>query len=193
MKIVIIDYGAGNMASVKNALERLNIQVVLSNSAEEIASADKVIFPGVGEARHAMTNINEYNLANTIKDLTQPVLGICLGMQLMCNSSEERDTKGLGIFPVDVKKFVKPKKVPHIGWNTVQFKQDSNFSSYSNEYFYFVHSYYVPVNDFTTGVCNYENDFSASMKKDNFWGCQFHPEKSADIGQELIKTFIEKT
>lgn len=191
-KVVIIDYGAGNVQSVKFALQRLGISAILSKNAEEIKGADKLIFPGVGEAKSAMDEIRKFNLDKIIPDLKQDLLGICLGMQLMCRFSHERNTPCLGVFDEEVRLFEIDEKVPHMGWNTVSMKdvpllegikQDSSF--------YFVHSYYVPENEFTIGSCTYEHSFSAIMQKNNFYGCQFHPEKSANNGNIIIENFIK--
>ncbi|UPT65936.1 MAG: imidazole glycerol phosphate synthase subunit HisH [Sphingobacteriales bacterium JAD_PAG50586_3] len=179
MKVVIINYGAGNTQSVRYAFERLGITPVLSDDAAEILSADKVIFPGVGHAKPAMEILEQKNLHTLIPMLKQPVLGICLGMQLMCKFSEEGNTPCLGIFDEQVKRFEPTLKVPHIGWNTV-----------NNNWYYFVHSYYVPVNEFTTEQCNYITNFSAAMKKGNFYAVQYHPEKSGKGGEELLQKFI---
>ncbi|GLR16314.1 imidazole glycerol phosphate synthase subunit HisH [Portibacter lacus] len=190
--VVIIDYGAGNVQSVKFALERLGVQAVQSADAEVIKSADKVIFPGVGEARSAMEVITKMGLDKVIPALEQPCLGICLGMQLMCSFSEERDTPCLDIFQEKVKKFNIQHKVPHMGWNTVSIKDSKLLKGIAdNASFYFVHSYYVPVGKYTIGVSDYGHEFSAIMQKDNFYGCQFHPEKSAINGSKLIKNFLE--
>jgi glutamine amidotransferase len=179
MKVVIINYGAGNTQSVRYAFERLGITPILSDDIAEILTADKVIFPGVGHAKAAMEVLQEKQLDLLIPTLKQPVLGICLGMQLMCNFSEEGNTKCLGIFNEDVKLFEPTLKVPHIGWNTAE-----------NNWYYFVHSYYVPVNEYTTKTCNYITDFSAAMQKGNFYAVQYHPEKSGKGGEELLKNFI---
>lgn len=189
--IVIIDYEAGNVQSVKYALERLAVSAEISNCETSIRKADKVIFPGVGEASWAMQKLKETGLDKLIPTLKQPVLGICLGMQLMCASSEEGNTRGLGIFPVETLKFPAEDKVPHMGWNQLKQLNGELFSDIKNESFvYFVHSYYVPVNKFTSSKTNYIRPFSASLQKDNFYACQFHPEKSGDIGQEILSNFI---
>jgi glutamine amidotransferase len=180
MKLVIIDYGAGNTQSVKFAFQRLGTQPLLTDNAEEILSADKVIFPGVGHAKAAMEVLVQKQLNALIPQLKQPVLGICLGMQLMCKFSEEGNTDCLGIFEESVKLFEPRLKVPHMGWNTV----------HSSEYYYFVHSYYVPVNPHTTLTCNYITDFSAAIQKNNFYGAQFHPEKSGNQGESFLQQFL---
>lgn len=189
--VVIIDYGAGNVQSVKFALERQGVHATLSSNAEVIKKADKVIFPGVGEARSAMDEIKRVGLDQLIPSLTQPCLGICMGMQLMCTFSEERETPCLDIFSEDVKLFKIDEKVPHMGWNTVSLSNNVLFKGLpENPSFYFVHSYYVPKGEFTIGVTNYEHEFSAIMEKDNFYGCQFHPEKSAKNGAILLQNFL---
>lgn len=191
-KIVIIDYDAGNIQSVKYALERLGVVPVVSNDEAVIRSADKIIFPGVGEAAWAMNSLKKNGLDKLIPLLKQPVLGICLGMQLMCLSSEESDTKGLGIFPVRVKRFTNERKVPHMGWNQiVSLKGDLYKGISENEYAYFVHSYYVPSEETTVASCEYILNFSASLQKDNFYACQFHPEKSGDVGAKVLENFIK--
>ena len=188
MKVVIIDYGAGNTQSVKFALQRLGLSPVLSDNKHEIISADKVIFPGVGHAKAAMEVLNAKGLSALIPKLKQPVLGICLGMQLLCKHSEEGDTKCLRVLDETVKLFEPKLKVPHMGWNSVS----GNWKlAKSDEQFYFVHSYYVPVNSNTVLTCNYINDFSAAVQKDNFYGVQFHPEKSGAAGELLLKNFLE--
>ncbi len=184
MKVVIIDYGAGNVQSVANALNRLGVASVLSNEAQEIKSADRVIFPGVGHAAHAMRELKAQRLDVLIPQLTQPVLGICLGMQLMCTHSEEGNTECLGIFNTNVLRFENSLKVPHIGWNTA-----FNAQGESN-YFYFVHSYYVPANEHTTLTCDYGIAFSAAMQRNNFTAVQFHPEKSSVAGERLLGDFL---
>lgn len=181
MKVVIIDYGAGNTKSVFYAFERLGISPILSNDATEILGADKVIFPGVGHARPAMDVLKDYRLDKLIPDLQQPVLAICLGMQLLCKHSDEGDTSCLGVFDENVKRFDFGLKVPHTGWNTTA----------DNRWFYFVHSFYVPVNRFTTEHCDYGIGFSAAMQRDNFYAVQYHPEKSGKYGEELLRKFIE--
>jgi len=191
MNLVIIDYGAGNVQSVKYALNRLGITAVLSNDPEVIKSADKVIFPGVGAAGPAMEALKDSGLDELIPTLTQPVLGICLGMQLMCAFSEEGNVKGLGIIDVNVQKFVGEGKVPHMGWNNIKDLKSALFTDFdkSNQ-LYFVHSFYVPVNEYSVANCNYINNFSAAIQKDNFYACQFHPEKSGEVGEQLLKKFI---
>ncbi|RPD93061.1 imidazole glycerol phosphate synthase subunit HisH [Aureibaculum marinum] len=192
MSIVIIDYGAGNIQSIKFAIQRLGAQALLSNDAEIIKAADKVIFPGVGEASSAMEKLIATGLDKVIPQLKQPVLGICLGMQLMCNYSQEGHTKGLGIFDVDVLKFSNKVKVPQIGWNTLTNLKSELFSGIKNEeYMYLVHSYYAPLCDDTIAITNYDIEYSSALKKDNFYGVQFHPEKSSTAGEILLKNFLE--
>ncbi len=192
MKIVIINYGAGNIQSIMFAIERLGYKAVLSNNPDEIKAADKVIFPGVGEASYAMKMLQESGLDTLIPTLKQPVFGICLGMQLMCNYSEEGDTKGLGIFDVDVVKFSTKVKVPQMGWNTIyNLKSDLFKGIAENEYMYLVHSFYAPICDETIATTNYELEYSSALENDNFYGTQFHPEKSGDIGEQILKNFLE--
>ncbi|NOU60662.1 imidazole glycerol phosphate synthase subunit HisH [Marinifilum caeruleilacunae] len=189
--IVIIDYDAGNIQSVKYAFERLGITPVVSKDKELIRKADKVIFPGVGEASWAMNSLRENDLIDLIPELKQPVLGICLGMQLMCESTEESDTKALGIFPVKVKRFTNEMKVPHMGWNQLsELKGDLLKGIDAAEFTYFVHSYYVPIVNETIAACDYILPFSAALQKDNFYACQFHPEKSGEVGVKILKNFI---
>lgn len=191
MKIVIINYGAGNIQSIKFAIQRLGYKALLSNNVNEILSADKVIFPGVGEASSAMKKLKESKLDQLIPKLTQPVLGICLGMQLMCNSSEEGDTKGLGIFNVDVIRFSQKVKVPQIGWNQVTgLKSDLFKDVEENSHIYLVHSFFAPICEQTIATSNYGLDYSAALKHDNFYGTQFHPEKSSDVGEQILSNFL---
>ncbi len=191
MKIVIINYGAGNIQSIKFALQRLGYDAVLSNDVDEIRNADKVIFPGVGEASSAMKKLRDSGLDKIIPTLIQPVLGICLGMQLMCNSSEEGNTTGIGIFDVDVIKFNTTVKVPQIGWNQITNLKSGLFKGIKeNEHIYLVHSFYAPVCDATIAECNYGVNYSAALQKDNFYGTQFHPEKSSAVGQNILSNFL---
>jgi imidazole glycerol-phosphate synthase subunit HisH len=187
-KTTIIDYGAGNVKSVSFALERLGIQPKLSANAEEIQSSDYVIFPGVGHADYAMQQLHDKGLVEVIQNLKQPVLGICLGMQLMCDYTEEGNVKGLGIFDVPVVRFAENLKVPHMGWNNLQ--KTSKLLDNLEEQVYFVHSYYAPTCEDTMATCNYHGLFSAALAKDNFYGCQFHPEKSGPVGEEILKRFL---
>ena len=191
MKTVIIDYGAGNTKSVQFALNRLGVAAILTKNVEEIRSADKVIFPGVGHANAAMEKITEAGLEYIIPSLKQPVLGVCLGMQLMCKFSEEGNTNGLGIFDLEVKKFGTENKIPQIGWNTIfDLKSELLSDLNENEYMYFVHSYYVPESEFTIATASYGLNYSAALQKNNFYGCQFHPEKSGDKGELILKNFL---
>jgi len=191
MNIVIINYGAGNIQSIMFAIERLGYKAVLSNNPDEIKSADKVIFPGVGEASSAMKMLRESGLDALIPTLKQPVFGICLGMQLMCNYSEEGNTKGLGIFDVDVVKFSPKVKVPQMGWNQIyNLKSDLFKGIAENEYMYLVHSFYAPLCTETIATTNYELEYSSALENDNFYGTQFHPEKSGDIGEQILANFI---
>ncbi len=191
MKIVIIDYGAGNVKSVQFALERLGYEATCSNDAKIIKSADKVIFPGVGEAQSAMKEIKKFGLEKVIPNLKQPVLGICLGMQLMCRYSEENNTECLNIFPMDVIKFDDTLKVPQISWNTLTNLKDPLFKNVKEDSFvYYVHSYYVPANELTVASTNYGLKYAGAFQKDNFYACQFHPEKSSDVGEQILRNFI---
>lgn len=192
MKIVIINYGAGNIQSIMFAIERLGFKAVLSNNPEEIQQADKVIFPGVGEASYAMKKLQESGLDALIPNLKQPVLGICLGMQLMCNSSEEGNTKGLGIFDVDVVKFTPKVKVPQMGWNQIyDLKSDLFKGIPENEFMYLVHSFYAPNCAEAIATTNYESEYASALQKDNFYGTQFHPEKSGAVGEKILENFLK--
>ena len=190
MKIAIIDYGAGNIQSIKFAIERLGYTASLSKNEKEIRGADKVIFPGVGEASSAMSKLWESGLHDTITGLDQPVLGICLGMQLMCNSTEEGQTNGLGIFDVDVVRFSNKVKVPQIGWNNIGKLQSPLFKDLPEDYIYLVHSFYAPLCEATIASCFYDIDYSAALKQGNFYGTQFHPEKSGDYGSRILQNFL---
>lgn len=199
MKIAVIKYNAGNIMSVDYALQRLGIQAEVTNDHEKIANADKVIFPGVGEASTTMNFLREAKLDKLIVSLKQPVLGICLGLQLMCSHSEENDTPCLGIFDEKVKLFVPEKgmefitKVPHMGWNALSDFKTSLFSGIQEgDYVYFVHSYYAAVGSDTAATCDYTVPFSASLQKGNFYATQFHPEKSGPVGAKILQNFIEK-
>jgi imidazole glycerol-phosphate synthase subunit HisH len=191
MKVIIIDYGAGNIQSIQFAFQRLGINAKLSNSIDEILSADKVIFPGVGEASQAMQMLEKSKLNLLIPNLKQEVLGICLGMQLLCKHTEEGNTKGLGVFDVDVKRFSNAVKVPHMGWNTIQNLQSGLLNNISEDsYMYSVHSYYASIGMQTIACSEYELEFSAALQSDNFYGVQFHPEKSSKDGAQLLQNFL---
>lgn len=191
MKLVIIDYGAGNIQSIKFAIQRLGFEAVLSHDAEEIRQADKVIFPGVGEASSAMAKLRDTGLDKLIPTLKQPVLGICLGMQLMCKSSEEGNTTGLGIFDLNVVKFPNTVKVPQIGWNQITELQSDLFKGIpENSYIYLVHSFYAPKGEDTIAQSDYALPYSAALQKGNFYGVQFHPEKSSEVGSTILENFL---
>ncbi|MEO9954075.1 imidazole glycerol phosphate synthase subunit HisH [Nonlabens sp.] len=197
--IAIVKYNAGNIGSVTNALNRLGIENKVTDDPEELKAADKVIFPGVGEAGTAMNYLRERGLDQVIKELKQPVLGICLGMQLMCSHSEEGDTECLGIFDTTVKKFpaTESMKVPHMGWNSLSYESEMQNSELlltnllPESDVYYVHSYYAEVCENTVAACDYILPFSSVLQKDNFYATQFHPEKSAGVGEEILKNFIE--
>jgi glutamine amidotransferase len=195
MKLAIIKYNAGNIRSVLYALERIGYSATVTDNTEEIKNADKVIFPGVGEASTAMNYLKERNLDRLISTLTQPVLGICLGMQLMCRHSEENDTECLGIFDETVNKFNTTGtrlKVPQIGWNTINELKTGLFKNVpANSYCYFVHGYYAAKGKHTIATTDYVQPYSSALHKDNFYGVQFHPEKSAAAGEQILKNFIE--
>lgn len=192
MDLAIIKYNAGNIRSVDHALKRLGVTAKITDDPDQILSADKVIFPGVGEAGSTMAYLKERELDKLIAGLTQPVLGICLGQQLMCQWSEEGDTECIGIFDQPVKRFLPGKlKVPHMGWNSLdQVGGDLFPAQLKGAYVYFVHSYYVPECSETAALCNYMLPFSAAMQKDNFYATQFHPEKSGDPGQMILSNFL---
>ena len=191
MKLIIIDYGAGNIKSIQFAFKRLGVDAILSNNIDEIKTADKVIFPGVGEASSAMKMLQESGLDKIIPALKQPVLGICLGMQLMCNFSEEGNTKGLGIFNVAVKKFSKALKVPQMGWNVIyDLKSDLFKGIEEKEFMYLVHSFYAESCDEGIANTEYEIKYASALQKDNFYGVQFHPEKSGVKGSKILENFL---
>jgi imidazole glycerol-phosphate synthase subunit HisH len=196
LNLVIIKYNAGNILSVSFALERIGVNAIVTDNAEELMKADKVIFPGVGEASSAMKYLKERKLDQVIKNLRQPVLGVCLGMQLLCKHSEENETDCLNIIPVNVKKFQqginKALKVPQIGWNNIyDLKSDLFKNIQENSYVYNVHSYFAEDSNYTIAKCNYGVEYAAAVKKDNFYGVQFHTEKSAKVGEAILKNFIE--
>ena len=193
MNIAVIKYNAGNIQSLTFALERMGITFLVTDNAEYITSADKVIFPGVGEASTTMAYLREHKMDQLIKELKQPVLGICLGMQLMCARSEENNAVCLGIFDETVRRFIPQgdMKVPHMGWNTLALTNSWLNRELEQSYAYFVHSYYVPVNSHTAAITEYIQPFSAAMHRDNFYAVQFHPEKSATAGQLVLQNFLE--
>lgn len=193
MNVTLIKYNAGNIQSVMYALERIDISAIVTDDHEQIRSADKVLFPGVGEAYSAMQSLKEKNLDRLIKELKQPVLGICVGMQLMCEHSEERDTPGLGIFGVEVRRFPSATnlKIPQIGWNDIYNLKSDLFNGVNeNSYVYFVHSYYAELSEWTIAAADYGLEYSAALHKDNFYGVQFHAEKSAEAGSEILNNFL---
>lgn len=192
MNLAIIDYKAGNVQSVLFALERMGITAIVTSDPDTIRKADKVIFPGVGEASSAMHHLKFFGLDELIPTLEQPFFGICLGMQLLCTDSEENDTQALGIIPASVKRFNEGQKVPHMGWNTLTDCRGKLFKDVPEEsYVYFVHSYYVPVNEFTVATTNYEQPFSAALQYKNFYAVQFHTEKSSTVGARIFRNFLE--
>ncbi|GHE78477.1 imidazole glycerol phosphate synthase subunit HisH [Thalassotalea profundi] len=197
IKNVIVDTGCANLSSVQFAVERLGFKVVVTDDIDLIKSADKVILPGVGSARHAMENIRAKDLVETLQQLTQPVLGFCLGMQLMARSSVEGATNQpiecLGLIPTDIIPLdANNLRLPHMGWNTLTKVIDHPVFEGINigDYFYFVHSFAAPVSEYTVASCQYGNEFSAAIAKDNFIGCQFHPERSSELGSKIIKNFL---
>lgn len=193
MNVKIIKYNAGNIQSVLFALDRIGVQAQVTDDADEILSADKIIFPGVGEASTAMNYLKQHKLDEIIKAAKQPLLGICLGLQLLCRHSEENDTNCLGIFDAKVKKFVSDDlKIPQIGWNNISVSDNPLLKDVANNsYCYFVHSYYAEITPETIATTVYANEFSCALNKDNFYGVQFHPEKSAKVGEQILKNFLE--
>ena len=191
MKVTILDYGAGNIQSVQFALARLGIDALLSNDKELILTSDKIIFPGVGHATQAMKQLKAAGLTDLIPELKQDVLGICLGMQLLCKHSEEGDTMGLGVFDAEIKRFSNSVKVPHMGWNTIDnLKSDLFKGINSGAYMYSVHSYYAPLCKETIATTNYGLKYTTALRKGNFYGTQFHPEKSSKAGNQILKNFL---
>lgn len=195
MNTAIIKYNAGNIYSVEYALKRLGINPIITDNAEIIKNAEKIIFPGQGEAKTTMAYLKEKNLDKLICDLKQPVLGICIGMQLMCRHSEEYDTDCLGIFDAEVKRFTPlhhEDKVPQMGWNTITETKSELFKGFDKpEFVYFIHSYYVPLNEYTAATTDYIHPYSSALHKDNFYATQFHPEKSGIIGERILKNFLD--
>jgi glutamine amidotransferase len=193
MEIAIIKYNAGNVASVMYALDRIGQNYQLTDDHEQIKKADKVIFPGVGEASTAMAYLKEKGLDTLIKGLKQPVLATCIGMQLLCKHSEEGNVDCIGVFDVEVKKFIsKDLKIPHVGWNSIEKRGENPLMKglKEEEFVYFVHSFYAPVNEYTTAVCEYVQPFSAMLQKDNFYAAQFHAEISGKAGEQILKNFL---
>ena len=192
MNTIIIDYDAGNVKSLQFALERLGVKAILTNDKELIAASDRVIFPGQGEAISAMKKLKKYGLDQLIPELKQPVLGICLGMQLMCDKTEEGETNGLGIVPTKVIRFPNTVKVPQMGWNVVTHSNTGLFQGIEQGcYMYLVHSYFVPIEPETSAKSNYAGEYSVGIKKNNFYGVQFHPEKSSKAGSQLLENFLK--
>lgn len=195
MQVAIVKYNAGNIRSVVNALHRCGVEAVLTDEVETLMSADKVIFPGQGEARTTMTYLRQHRLDEVIRNLRQPVLGICIGMQLLCRHSEEEDTDCLGVFDVDVVKFrptLHEDKVPQMGWNTIEGMKSDLFKGLSKEEFvYFVHSFYAPLCNDTIATTNYVQPYSSALHRNNFYATQFHPEKSGAVGERIIRNFLD--
>ena len=194
MDVAIVKYNAGNIYSVVNAMKRLGINPILTDDAEMLQKADRVLFPGQGQAREAMDYLRAHQLDQVIKNLTQPVLGICVGQQLLCHHSEEGDVDCIGIFDVDVKRFQPQRhedKVPAMGWNEIYDLSTDLYKGLTHPYTYFVHSYYVPLCKETIATANYILPYSASLHKKNFYTCQFHPEKSGKVGEQILKNFLD--
>ena len=195
MKVAIVKYNAGNIYSVVNALRRMGIEPALTDVAEELQKADRVLFPGQGEARSAMNYLKERRLDEVIRNLRQPVLGICVGQQLLCRHSEEGDVNCIGVFDVEGRRFQPQRhedKVPAMGWNAINdLKSELYRGFFDNPYVYFVHSYYVPLCEHTIATADYILPYSASLHKNNFYTCQFHPEKSGKVGEQILKNFLE--
>lgn len=194
MNVAIVKYNAGNIGSVENAVKRLGIEPVVTDNVELIQAADRVIFPGQGEARSTMNYLKAHRLDEVIVGLKQPVLGICIGMQLLCRHSEEQDTDCLGVFDVDVKRFMPQhheEKVPQMGWNTIEDVKSELFAGFEKpEFVYFIHSFYVPTCDWTIATTDYIQPYSSALHKGNFYATQFHPEKSGKVGEQILKNFI---
>lgn len=192
MSVVLINYNAGNVQSVRNAFRRLGVELELTNDPEKIKSAEKVIFPGVAEASTTMKFLREKSLDKLLKDLKQPFLGICLGMHILCSTSEESNTDCFGVYDIDIKRFKDVPKVPHMGWNTLTKLKSPLFKGIEEgEFVYFVHSYFADVSNYTIATSNYGTPFSAAIQKDNFYGVQFHPEKSAETGAKILQNFLD--
>lgn len=195
MEVAIIKYNAGNIGSVENAVKRLGLEPIVTDNPEIIQKADRVIFPGQGEAHSTMEYLKAHKLDELIVNLKQPVLGICIGMQLLCRHSEEYNTDCLGVFDVDVKRFIPQKhedKVPQMGWNTIEETKSPLFKGFEKpEFVYFIHSFYAPLSEFTIATTNYIQPYSSALHKDNFYATQFHPEKSGVVGERIIKNFFE--
>lgn len=195
MNIAIIKYNAGNIGSVENAVKRMGFTPIVTDNPDIITASDRVIFPGQGEAKSTMAYLKAHKLDQVITSLTQPVLGICIGMQLLCKHSEEYDTDCLGIFDVDVKKFMPEKhqdKVPQMGWNTIENATSPLFQGFDKpEFVYFIHSFYAPLCSYTIAQTDYIQPYSSALHKDNFYATQFHPEKSGEVGEKILRNFIE--
>ncbi|MFY0686531.1 MAG: imidazole glycerol phosphate synthase subunit HisH [Cyclobacteriaceae bacterium] len=193
MEVAVVKYNAGNIQSLSFALNRLGVTPLITDDAEKLAKADKVIFPGQGEASTAMKYLKQKGLDRVLKTLTQPFLGVCLGMQLMCEHTEENDTKCLGLLPIKVLRFTNPSlKIPHMGWNTIDHLSGPLFEGIKeNDFLYFVHSYYVEPSDYTIASATYGEKFSMALHKDNYYAIQPHPEKSADAGMKILDNFLK--